>query len=948
MTPNFLLKSITQIVIYLFPSLLMAQPSAMPSSAVVQQFKNADSLASYYDAFASAALTYYGISNDSALCVLKHCIDSAWRTPITPEEYNTSGYVHLLGGFFNGNNSDFLQSKTYYSKAMQLYKNGNKSDYYVYTSNISNLANIYTRFGENKMADTYYSIGAKCINDTNDSYYDVSSVADFHNNRALNYVNQGLHLAARKELQKGILTPNLGSKHKCMLLTTAANWHLDYGTLDSAHFYIDLAINNALTARQTENSIDVALKLAFAYKAKGRVLQEQKKHVEALKLLRMSLQLMEESFDSKQNRELAKVYLTIAKHFEITSDFDSALVQYQNGYRALKVQLKGPNPHGLPALDSLYTEVTFSELFLGQAEMYSNWYKTSSNSDHLERAKNLYQLYFDAEFNMREAFLFKESNYLHSKELHTSAQKAVAVCIQLYNKDSNTEHLWDGFSFSETVKGLVLSQALLGNDIKQFPLEVRSLIDDIKRVEIDLSILEGTKIQKGNQAHLDTLAVYRKKLGGLQEAFKFLYPDYHRKRYSKKIPNRKEVLEFLVKKQANILSILWGSDVSYFFLVNQDGSIQCKEVPITLQINTQLKQLKTLLASDTGSPQELSALSKLSHTAYKTFLADLFGAASHKKIYVLPDGPFSTLPLGALCTNLPSDVNNFGAWNFLIQNTEFNYSPSLRFLFRPTNSTIEGLKNKLIFHAEFANNSAYNPHLLALSPSPNSQQEINFWNAEVYKGNQALGALFIDKAPHFQVLEVFTHAFSDSLNPNGSGLYFEGDTVPTPTGYALLAAQLHTIELNARLSILIGCGTGTGNYIPGEGVQSLAYQFATIGSDNIVATLWMPNQDPARDFLDRYNLQMHSSPFPGTALQQTKNALLSDPNVANKMKHPSRWASFVLIGAGDELTLPSASMGGSFWLLATVFGVLAIVILFLLRRRFSKKQDSFQAHKNNS
>lgn len=54
----------------------------------------------------------------------------------------------------------------------------------------------------------------------------------------------------------------------------------------------------------------------------------------------------------------------------------------------------------------------------------------------------------------------------------------------------------------------------------------------------------------------------------------------------------------------------------------------------------------------------------------------------------------------------------------------------------------------------------------------------------------------------------------------------------------LNTADIYNLELNARLTVLSACNTGSGNLRKGEGVMSLARGFLYAGCPSIIMSLW--------------------------------------------------------------------------------------------------------------
>ena len=83
------------------------------------------------------------------------------------------------------------------------------------------------------------------------------------------------------------------------------------------------------------------------------------------------------------------------------------------------------------------------------------------------------------------------------------------------------------------------------------------------------------------------------------------------------------------------------------------------------------------------------------------------------------------------------------------------------------------------------------------------------------------------------------HAFIDDSQPAYSRLaFFQNDNEDAENNGWLNTADIYNLDLNARLTVLSACNTGSGKLRKGEGVMSLARGFLYAGCPSIVMTLW--------------------------------------------------------------------------------------------------------------
>ena len=154
---------------------------------------------------------------------------------------------------------------------------------------------------------------------------------------------------------------------------------------------------------------------------------------------------------------------------------------------------------------------------------------------------------------------------------------------------------------------------------------------------------------------------------------------------------------------------------------------------------------------------------------------------------------------------------------------------------------------------------------------------------------QATESLFKRYAARVPVLHIASHGEFNPEEPLSSRLLLVGDE---SNDGSLTVGELYDLELNSELVTLSACQTGLGDVQSGDDVIGLTRGFLFAGAANIVASLWMVDDEAtARLMVNLYhNLQSQDKQ------QSLRNAQLSVKN--NYQAHPYYWAAFQLTGSG--------------------------------------------------
>ncbi|HYO13489.1 MAG TPA: CHAT domain-containing protein [Thermoanaerobaculia bacterium] len=169
----------------------------------------------------------------------------------------------------------------------------------------------------------------------------------------------------------------------------------------------------------------------------------------------------------------------------------------------------------------------------------------------------------------------------------------------------------------------------------------------------------------------------------------------------------------------------------------------------------------------------------------------------------------------------------------------------------------------------------------------------------------------------FTVLHFATHAVTDDVNPERSGILLAPGAA-TEDGL-LQMREIVDLDLSGRIVVLASCRSGAGALLRGEGVVSLARAFFQAGAHTVVASFWPLRDDEAAALFDRFYHHLGRGRSVAEALGRAQRDRIEDGAPA------AAWAGLVVHGDGDLVPLPGG--GGSFRGRGRIVPALAVILL---------------------
>lgn len=297
-----------------------------------------------------------------------------------------------------------------------------------------------------------------------------------------------------------------------------------------------------------------------------------------------------------------------------------------------------------------------------------------------------------------------------------------------------------------------------------------------------------------------------------------------------------------------------------------------------------------------------------SFNLYKTLIQPIENELKDKNITIVADGKLCYIPFDALLSSLPDTTKSieFNKLDYLIKYFTFNYANSSNLLFgsKPSNKRTRiktGAFAPVYSGFEIIENAGQN---ILLFQIPGTQKEVTkiarMGNTELFIGEKATEENFREKAGKFDILHLAMHAFiNDSIPALSSFAFTQLKNADITKNGLLNTADIYNLRLNAALTVLSACNTGSGKLKKGEGIMSLARGFLYAGCPSLIISLWEVEDNSGTEIITSFYKHLKRGKAKDEALRAAKLEYLDSVN--SRMAHPHYWLGFISLG--DESAL---------------------------------------------
>ncbi len=287
-----------------------------------------------------------------------------------------------------------------------------------------------------------------------------------------------------------------------------------------------------------------------------------------------------------------------------------------------------------------------------------------------------------------------------------------------------------------------------------------------------------------------------------------------------------------------------------------------------------------------------------------------------RHVIVLPDGVLNAIPFDLLTTDIK-------AYKPLILTRLVQAAPSFKFLIHARKSPVSASSGLFaladpvysqtraiggIESGEIRSLTRGSQYLSYFEPLPETRTEVE-GIASMFKdvpvqtlyGREAVESTFKSTdLSGFRFLHMATHGILGNDVPGIAEPALVMADEAGEDGF-LTASEAQALKLNADLSVLSACNTGTGKYFTGEGVMGMSRAFLLAGSRSVLVSLWsVPSIETEQLMLSFYKHLRAGEPIPA-AIRKAKLGMMgispAGKVAAAEMVHPFFWSAFIPFGA---------------------------------------------------
>ncbi|WP_158617993.1 CHAT domain-containing protein [Chitinophaga lutea] len=809
----------------------------------------------------------------------------AWRQPANADERTAWLDMLTYQGYYQMYAGNILPSIAAYENAYRFYYAAPNPETDVLEYILKPLGNNYTRLGDYERATFIQTKGL----DMARQHKDAKQVAGMCNNLAVSCVMQEQYAKALEYGREGLRHAPEGSGIAGLLHATIADVYLKSNRPDSAALNAATCIwlLNKSAALKEENA---AYWLASAHEMAGDIALAQLRLREAQQSFNAALQRLDKYYPGARKRERARL---LGKCGRVALLRQQPAPQYGEAIRLLVPV----NSNGWPADSVLYGEYTLADALEGRADALVQ-------AGRLEDALAGYQLIFRVEQLLRREFFSRATRLLHQRQFHDLAEKAMHTAFILWERTGDQTHAATMLQIMEKSKAQVLlEEQLLNQQISRLQMN-DSLLGKQRQLQQAIAYYDREAALSGQKNAARNALAYE--LSQVQLQIKKKYPDYFEP----------------VTTDWHIRDLPAGLTVKHFFTgkhhiyimdLDAGGIKTIRRLANAQQLQASVQHFVSTYFHN--GPQAMQNNPRQfyddAHRIYRWLWND---TAIAGKYLLIPDGWLGYLPFDALPTNAAYQ-QDVGRWPFLLKRASTGLAYSLETWFRQQQQHDNAPRRMTGF-------------FMSGDGLPAVDKEYDLLRGQVkgkyFRNGEATLAAFREQLAQASLLHLSTHA------------YLQGEqqlpAIQLADGPFFLF-ELYTRKFRPGLIMLSACRTGQGMMAEGEGIISLAREFAASGASGIVAGLWNVHDAAGAQLTgDFYNALLRQQD-PMTALHTAKTAWVDNSQLSRQLKLPYYWAALTYVGHHHAFVIEKNGKRNGGWWLAGGLLISISVFIVLFRKR---------------
>lgn len=859
----------------------------------------------------------------------------------------------------------------------------------VYITTVANMATVYDNEGNyqksiffnqetGKLQEKYFQNKYAVSITYSNIAYTYSTLGDY--DESINYLKKALELAietsGKESHDAGRILREIANAYKAQnKLDKALEYYqkslsiLDklerveffeqtrwYAYVDLAEIYLQQGDKKkALDYANKAKAINAKYDLLEDYKTwqvLGKIYQSEGNYQLALNNFNQQKKATEKEYSMfAHHPQKALAISNIASVYVDMKDYSTALKHYQEALKDIAAGFNTEDTRQNPKIETYINKLDALTILGGKAKALSSAYKTGKgNLADLKAANDCYSLMAKLINSIRQGYLAEGSKHTLSEKAVGIYEQGIGVALELHRATGQQTYLEQAFALAESNKAVLLFESIRDQMAKGFAGIPDSLLDRERDLQAQISFYEKKLLESQQKTTPDAEAKLRdweNKVFELKEArnkfnqlLESRYPDYFHLKYQTDAASIAAIRDRLPSEDAALVEYMLGPHRGYVFFLTKK-QIAAYPIKDRSAIEEHLSQLREIISQPPTSERfanDFNSFSLHASALYGSLLKEGLEALPNdiEQLVIIPDDVLNYLPFEVLLRKTSSGKSDFSpkSLDYLFEDYAISYHYSATLL---TNT--QRLPKKLADESVFL---GYAPSFgegitstsractgNQLSNLSCNQQEVaaiqKILGGKAVFSNAAISKAFLLDAPNFGILHLATHACIDDSSPSLNKIFFTDDFLPQ--------IDLDQMRLNAALTVLSACNTGSGKLQHGEGVISMARSFLLAGSASVLTSFWSVDDCTTSDIMLHYYQFLKKGYPKDEAIQKARLAYLKGADMEGS--HPYYWAAFVQFGDASALDF-GWKLSDYKWAIGATVLALAALPIFLLRKKKNK------------
>lgn len=668
-----------------------------------------------------------------------------------------------------------------------------------------------------------------------------------------------------------------------------------------------------------------SIEISNTYQIYSKYYYYKKNYLKSLKYLYLSINILIhlKGYDrniSVRYKNISLIYIKLGKFNEAMNSINKGISIYSKKLNYCKTELFGLN-----------TDINILEfLHIKSSILLLKYKKYRGSLRPLEIAFDTYKNISYSIDSIRQNYFYIDSKNLLSSKTVYIYEKAIEVCLELYNSSGKQIYLEEAYKYSQKSKAISLIESVNDYVVKQLAGIPSSLSEKENNLRKKIADIEKLiYIENKNSGKSESMIKeLRNKLFKVKESYEITvkkiqkeYTGFSDVKYDKITVSIDEIKKH-IPEDTMIIEYFLGDENIFAFVFTKETCF-VNQINKTRNFEKKVREYRDLLTQLNSFTESNFAVrfKNLSNYFYKVLLKNILKEhvsfpdkdsgkkIQCKNILIVPDNELNFIPFDSLITSDFDERTEFKDLPFLIKyfNIIFSYSIILYLKY-----IVEKDKNNKLNILAFAPVFKDKNKKRITNPADNfrdSLSPLNFNLKEVkdisknfagkyYLDREAVKENFIKNKKRFSVLHLATHSVLDDENPLYSKIVFSKSLEKKDEGF-LHTYEIYTLKSRYDMVVLSACNTGFGRMVRGEGIMSIARAFAASGSKNIVMSLWQVNDKSTSEIMKLFYGYLSKGEKVGEALRNAKLMYLKKS--AGLRSLPFYWSSFISYGVNNSL-----------------------------------------------